>query len=127
MPENSGLLGSVKRLLATLTGVIATRLELLTNEWQEEQLRLMQMLIFALFAVFCFCMGLLLLALFLVVLFWDEHRLAVLAALTVAFFVSGGVLLMLMQSRWRQGSKLFSASLAEFAKDRQSLGEVGDE
>ncbi len=123
MPENSGLLGSIKRLLATLTGVVATRLELLANEWQEEQLRLMQMLIFALFAVFCFCMGMLLLALFLVVLFWDEHRLAVLAALTVAFFVSGGVLLMLMQSKWRQGSKLFSASLAELDKDRKSLGE----
>lgn len=127
MPENSGLLGSVKRLLSTLTGVVATRLELLANEWQEEQLRVMQMLLFALFAVFCFCMGLLLLVLFLVVLFWDEHRLAVLAALTLAFFVSGGVLLVLVQSRWRQGSKLFSASLAELAKDRKSLGEVHDE
>ncbi len=127
MPENSGLLGSVKRLLATLAGVVATRLELLANEWQEEQLRVMQMLLFALVGAFCFCMGLLLLALFLVVLFWDEHRLAVLAALTVAFFVSGGVLLMLMQSKWRQGSKLFSASLAELDKDRKSLGEVHDE
>lgn len=123
MPEHSGLLGSVKRLLATLAGMVATRLELLVNEWQEEQLRLVQMLLFALFAVFCFCMGLLLLALFLVVLFWDEHRLAVLAALTLTFFVSGGVLVMLLQSKWRQGSKLFSASLAELTKDRKSLGE----
>jgi uncharacterized membrane protein YqjE len=123
MPEHSGLLASVRRLLNTLTGIVATRLELLVNEWHEEQLRLVQMLIFALFAVFCFCMGVLLLALFLVVLFWDEHRLAVLAALSTAFFVSGGVLVMMLQSKWRQGSKLFSVSLAELSKDRKSLGE----
>lgn len=123
MPEHTGLLGSLKRLLATLAGVVATRLELLANEWQEEQLRLVRMLAYALLAVFCFCMGVLLLALFLVVLFWDEHRLAVLAALTLAFFVSGGVLVMMVQSKWRQGSKLFSFSLAELARDRKSLGE----
>lgn len=123
MPDDFGLLGSVRRLLVTLTGLVATRLELLVNEWQEEQLRLLQMFLFALFAVFCFCMGVLLLALFLVVLFWDEHRLAVLAALTLTFFVSGGVLVMMVQSKWRQGSKLFSVSLAELAKDRKSLGE----
>lgn len=110
-------------MLATLAGMVATRIELLVNEWQEEQLRLVRMLAYALLAVFCLGMGVLLLALFLVVLFWDEHRIAVLAALTAAFFVSGGVLVMLLQSKWRQGSKLFSASLAELTKDRKSLGE----
>jgi uncharacterized membrane protein YqjE len=123
MPESSGLLASLRRLLATLTGVVATRLELLANELQEERLRLVQMLLFALFAVFCLCMGVLLLSLFLVVLFWDEHRLAVLAGLTLAFFAAGGWLLLLLRSRWRQGSRLFSASLAELAKDRQALGD----
>jgi uncharacterized membrane protein YqjE len=123
MPEHTGLLGSLKRLLSTLAGVVTTRLELLVNEWQEEQLRLVRMLAYALLAVFCLSMGVLLLALFLVVLFWDEHRLAVLGALTLAFFVSGGVLVMMVQSKWRQGSKLFSASLAELARDRKSLGE----
>ncbi|HLY97069.1 MAG: phage holin family protein [Sideroxydans sp.] len=123
MPEHTGLLGSLKRLLSTLAGVVTTRLELLVNEWQEEQLRLVRMLAYALLAVFCLSMGVLLLALFLVVLFWDEHRLAVLGALTLAFFVSGGVLVMMVQSKWRQGSKLFSASLAELARDRRSLGE----
>ncbi len=122
MPESSGLLGSVRRLLSTLAGVVATRLELLANEWQEERLRLVQMLVFALFAVFCFCMGVLLLALFLVVLYWDEHRLAVLAALSMAFLVSGGWAAMMLRSKL-QGSKLFSVSLAELAKDRTSLGE----
>lgn len=123
MPESSGLLVSLRRLLATLTGVVATRLELLANELQEERLRLVQMLLFALFAVFCLCMGVLLLTLFLVVLFWDEHRLAVLAVLILAFFAAGGWLLLQLRAKWRQGSKLFSASIGELAKDSQALGE----
>ena len=124
MPEaSSGLMASAKRLLSTLISVATTRLELLANEWQEERLRITQMLLFALFAVFCFCMGVLLLVLFIVVLFWDEHRLAVLAALSLLFFLSGGLLVMLLQSKLRQGSKLFSVSLAELTKDRKSLGE----
>jgi uncharacterized membrane protein YqjE len=122
MPEVSGLFGSVKRLLATLIGVAATRLELLSNEWQEERLRLLQILLFALFAVFSFCTGVLLLVLFLVVLFWDEHRLVVLASLSLGFLLSGGVLIVMLQSKLRNGSKLFSASLAELQKDRESLG-----
>jgi uncharacterized membrane protein YqjE len=121
MPEVSGLLGSIKRLLATLIGMAATRLELLSNEWQEERLRLLQMLLFALLAVFSFCTGALLLVLFFVVLFWDEHRLAVLASLSLGFLVFGGVLIAMLQSKLRNGSKLFSASLAELHKDRESL------
>lgn len=123
MPEGPGLLGSIKRLLATLSEVVATRLELLSNEWQEERLRLLQVLLFALFAVFSLCMAILLLVFFLVVLFWDEHRLSILAVLSFGFFIAGGVLFLMLQSKLRNGSKLFSASLAELQKDRESLGE----
>ena len=123
MPEHSGLLGSAKRLLSTLIGVVATRLELLSDEWREERLRWLQMFLFASFAVFCFCMGVMLLAFFLVVLFWDEHRLVVLASLSFAFFVSGGWLVVKLKSKWLLGSKLFSVSLAELTKDRKALGD----
>lgn len=126
MPENSGLLDSAKRAISTLIGVVTTRIELLANEWQEERLRLAEMLLFSLFAAFCFGMGVVLLTMFIVVLFWDEHRLAVLALLSLVFFVFGGWLVMLLQSRMRQGSRLFSVSLAELSKDRESLG-VRDE
>ena len=125
MPEaGSGLLGSAKRLAATLTSIVSTRLELLANELQEERLRLTQMLLFALFALFCFGMGLLLLTVFIVVLFWDDHRLAVLGALSVIFFVSGSLAALLLRGKAREKSKLFSASLAELAKDREQLGAV---
>lgn len=126
MPEaNPGLMGSLKRLLSTLLSIATTRLELLANELQEERLRLAQMLLFALLALFCFSVAVLLLAMFVIVLFWDEHRLAVLAGLSALFFLSGTLVAVLLRSKARAGSGLFSASLAELAKDSEQL-ERGD-
>ncbi len=123
MPEaGSGLMGSIKRLTATLTSIVSTRLELLANELQEERLRLTQMLLFALFALFCFGMALLLFTVFIVVLFWDDHRLVVLGAMSVIFFASGLLAALLLRGKAQEKSKLFSASLAELEKDRERLG-----
>ena len=127
MPEaSSGLMGSVRRLLSTLTSIASTRLELLANELQEERLRLTQMLLFALFALFCFGVGILLLTAFIVVLFWDDHRLAVLGALSALFFALGALTAMLLRSKAQAKPRLFSASLAELSKDRAQLN-AGDE
>ena len=119
--EGAGLMGSVRQLLSTLTSIASTRLELLANELQEERLRLTQMLFFALSALFCFGMGILLLTMFIVVLFWDDHRLAALGALSVLFFATGALLAILLRSKAQAKPKLFSASLAELAKDREQL------
>ncbi|OGS91813.1 MAG: hypothetical protein A2Z95_07840 [Gallionellales bacterium GWA2_60_18] len=122
MPEaGSGLLGSARRLLSTLTSIASTRLELLANELQEERLRLTQMLFFTLAALFCFGMGVLLLTVFIVLLFQDEYRLVAVAVLCVLFFVAGTMLWMLLRGKAGEGSRLFSASLAELDKDRQHL------
>lgn len=114
-------MGSVKRLFFTLSSIASTRLELLANELQEERLRLTQMLLFALFALFCFGMGVLLLTVFIVVLFWDDHRLAVTGMLSVVFFALGTLLAILLRRKTQEKSRLFSASLAELAKDREYL------
>ncbi len=114
-------MGSARRLLALLLSIVSTRLELLANELQEERLRLTQMLLFALFALFCFGLGVLLLTVFIVVLFWDDHRLAVTGALSAVFFALGLSMLVLLRNKTRARSKLFSASLAELANDRAQL------
>ena len=127
MPEaSSGLMGSVRQLLSTLTSIASTRLELLANELQEERLRITQMLLFALFALFCFGVGILLLTTFIVVLFWDDHRLAVLGALSALFFALGTLMAMLLRSKAQAKSRLFSTSLAELTEDRAQLS-AGDE
>lgn len=125
--ENSGLLESAKRLLSTLTSILSTRLELLANEWQEERLRLTQMLFFSLLALFCFGIFVLLLTVFILVLFWDDHRLAVLGGMSVVFFALGTLMTLSLYRLSQAKSKLFSISLAELAKDREHLGEGHDQ
>jgi uncharacterized membrane protein YqjE len=122
----AGLMGSIKQLLSTVTSIASTRLELLANELQEERLRLTQMLLFTLFALFCFGVGILLLTAFIVVLFWDDHRLAALGALSAIFLALGTLMAMLLRSKAQARSRLFSASLAELTKDREQL-ETGHE
>ncbi|MEO6975689.1 MAG: phage holin family protein [Gallionella sp.] len=119
--QSAGLMDSVKRLASTLIAIVSTRLELLANELQEERLRLMQMFFLSLFALFCFGMGVLLLTIFITVLFWDEHRLAVLGGLCILFFVLGILMAMLLRNKAQAKPKLFSASLAELARDREQL------
>jgi len=122
MPEaSSGLMDSAKQLLSTLTSIASTRLELLANELQEERLHLTQMLLFALFALFCFGLGVLLLTMFIVVVFWDDHRLAALGILSILFFAAGTLTAILLRGRMQAKSKLFSVSLAELARDREHL------
>ena len=121
MPESGVLMGSAKRLLDMLLGVVATRLELLANELQEERLRLTQMLFFALGALFFLGMTVLVLTVFVVVLFWDEHRLVVLFMLSVFFFLAGLLMAMLYRQQARAKPRLFAASLAELHADHQQL------
>lgn len=119
--QGAGLLDSVKRLASTLIAIISTRLELLANELQEERLHLTQMFFLSLIALFCFGMALLLLTIFITVLFWDDHRIAVLGGLCALFFVSGTLIALLLRSKAQSRPRLFSASLAELAKDREQL------
>ena len=120
MPVASpGLMGSVRRLTGTLIAIVSTRLELLANELQEERLRLTQMLL--LIALFLLGTGLILLNAFIVVLFWDSHRLLALGLLCVVYLVAGVAVTMSLRAKAQAGSKLFAASLAEFDKDRQAL------
>ncbi len=119
--QNAGLMDSVKRLASTLIAIVSTRLELLANELQEERLRLMQIFFLSLTALFCFGMGVLLLTIFITVLFWDGHRLAVLGGLCILFFVLGTLMAILLRNKAQSKPKLFSASLAELARDREQM------
>ena len=122
MPEaSSGLMGSVKRLASTLICIVSTRLELLANELQEERLHLSRMLLFSLSALFFFGIGILLLTVFTVVLFWDDHRLVVLGGLSLLFFMLAALMAILVRNMAKTKSKLFSVSIAELAKDSEQL------
>ena len=116
-----GLLASLRSLGSTALEIVYTRIELVAVELDEERARLGATLALALAAVFCLALGVLLAVLFLVVLFWDTHRLAVLGLLSAAFLAAGTVALFGIRRRLAQRPRLFSRTLEELARDRREL------
>jgi uncharacterized membrane protein YqjE len=121
MSQSAGLMVSVKRLAGTLLAIIATRLELLSNEIEEERLRVRQMVLYGSIALFLFAMTTMLMTVFIVVLFWDSYRLQVLAGLTLLFLFAGLLVLNALRRAAGERSKLFSTSLAELSDDIDRL------
>jgi len=116
------------RLAASLRGFLdaglataQTRLELLVVEAQEEKLRLSRLLLNIVLAALLLGFGAAFLTIFITVLFWDEHRLLALGLATVALFGAGFYTAATAAAEIRRGSRLFAASLAELARDRDAL------
>ena len=122
MAPAPGSLGSrLRSSIAGTLGILQTRLELLATEFQEEKLRLGALLGYAAAAFFFLGFGAMMLALFLTVLLWDSHRLLALGIFT-ALFLAIGIIAALAAARiGRQGSRLFAASIAELAQDREMI------
>ncbi len=116
-----GLFESLKTLSASLIGIVHTRLELLSTDIAEEREHLIAFLLLALLALFCLGVGVLLLALMIVVAFWESHRLLALGGLTGLFLIAGAGMAWLALHKARTRPRLFAASLAELSRDRQHL------
>lgn len=121
MAESTGLMESLKQMAGTLLVILQTRLELLSNEMEEERLRIGQMLLYGSVALLFFGLTIMLLTVFILVLFWDSHRLLVLGGLAALFLAAVLLACNALRRVARERSKLFSTSLAELADDRDWL------
>lgn len=118
---DEGLLASIKNLTATLIDIVYTRLDLLCTDMEEERQRLVSLLAMAFISLFCLCVGVVLLAILVVVVFWDTHRVLVLGLITGIFLISGAMLWALAMHALKSMPRMFAASLAELSKDRQHI------
>lgn len=118
-----GLLRSVKHLGQSLLGAARTRLEIFATEIEEERLRLEQLLVLALAAAFCLAMATLLAVAFLVIYFWDTHRLVTVGALALTFVAVAAVLGWTLRARVNSRPRPFTATRDELAKDQAMLRE----
>ncbi len=117
----SGLFRSLAHFLATAVGIAQTRLELLTTELQEEMHRVAEIMLWATVALLAAGIGLFLLALVIIFVFWDTHRLLASIAVTSVFFLITAVAGLVLRSKVRGKPPLLDATLAELKKDRASL------
>ncbi len=108
-------------MVSILLAIFQTRLALLSNEIEEERLRIRQMFYYGSMALFFFAMAIMLLTVFIVVVFGEIYRLWVLGGLAALFFVAGLIVWGALCKLSRERSKLFSVSLAELADDRERL------
>jgi uncharacterized membrane protein YqjE len=118
---DEGLIASIKHIATTLLAITRTRLELLSTDLEEGWVRLISLLAMAFVALFCLCFSVVLLAIFIIVLLWDTHRLLILGSLTGIFFIIGIVLCVLAIRALKAMPRLFETSIAELTKDQKQL------
>lgn len=121
MTQGSGLFSSVRTLLGTLLGIAQTRLELLVTELEEERLHLGKLLLYGFLALFFFGLGVLLLSVLIIAVFWDSYRLGATAALAALYLGIAFICAAVLRRQARRKPRLFSASIAELGKDRAAL------
>lgn len=111
------VLGSAGRIASTLVAMIATRLELAAVEFQADARRMLGQLALTLLAVQMVMFALTLVALFVIVLFWDSYRLEAIGGMAVLFGVAAAIILLKVRAGFNTETPLLGATLAELRND----------
>jgi uncharacterized membrane protein YqjE len=119
--SQENLLSSIKNLVATGASVAQTRLELLSVDVQIARTKFISLLVMIVCALFFLFFGLVMLSLLIVIYSWESDRILVLGLLTGSFLMISLILALLIKQSLSTMPKLFEASIAEFAKDREEL------
>lgn len=117
----TGLMASLRQLLATSAEVLRTRVEILSTEVEEEGVRVRELFLLEQVTLFFLGLGLLLLTLFVVLAFWDSHRLLVLAVFAVFYLAVGAGAALVLRHKFKTRPRIFSTTLSELGKDRDRL------
>jgi uncharacterized membrane protein YqjE len=120
--ERPGLLVSLRGMLATALQLLQTRLELFTTELEEEMHRVAALLLWSIIAIFFGGLFVLMLAVTIVIAFWDEHRLAAAIVMTSIFAIVVLVSGLIVRAKMRSHTRLLSLTLEELRRDHASLG-----
>lgn len=116
-----GLFDSLKALLATLTALAQNRLELVGTELEEQVARLAILLVWSIVALFLVFTAVVLAAVAVVIVFWDEHRVLVAFGLAGGMALLAGGSILYVMNQLKQRPRMFQATLEELEKDRQRL------
>jgi uncharacterized membrane protein YqjE len=119
--SQENLLSSIKNIVATGASIAQTRLELLSVDVQIARSKFISLLVMIICALFFLFFGFVMLALLIVIYSWETNRILALGLLTAGFIVIGLILVLLVMQSLRTMPKIFEASIAEFAKDREEL------
>lgn len=120
-------LESLRALGASFLALVHTRIELALVELREEAERRKEVVVLAAVGGVFLALGALLLAMSIVVFFWDTHRLRAAVIVTGVYLGIGLFALWRISQRRRTAPPLFEATLGEIAKDVEALRSRPDE
>ena len=112
---------TVRSFLASWIAVVKTRVEIVSVEIEEQREWLVQLVLLAVAALFCLSLGIILLTLFVVVLFWNKYPLVVLGAFTLLYLGGGIGLWIALRQKMKNKPRLFSTTAAELGKDYAAM------
>ncbi|HET9470053.1 MAG TPA: phage holin family protein [Usitatibacter sp.] len=118
----AGLTASLRALGATVVELMAARAELAVVELRQEGERKKEMIALAAAGALFLALGLLVATLFVIVLFWDTHRLAAVGGAAILYLALAAAAFARLRSRAAGNPPPFEATLREFAADREMLG-----
>jgi uncharacterized membrane protein YqjE len=120
-PEK-GLFPSLQRMFTTLVALAETRLELVAVELEEQLQRALDLLLWSIAALFLGSLAILLLAVMVIIAFWDSHRLLAAGLVTGFFAVAAVVAMLVARQLLRTRPRIFAASISELQRDSSALG-----
>lgn len=118
-----GFFEALRNVLSDFAALLQTRLELATTEFEEETERLKQTVLLGAISLFFLAVGVILLTLFIVVYFWDTHRLLALGGVTALYLLVGALVGLTAKKKLSAMPKFLSATMSEFAKDRERMSQ----
>ena len=113
---------TLRALGASFLGLVRSRIELAVVELQEVGERKKGLLTLAVVAGVFLSLGALLFAMFVVVLFWDTHRVVAAGIVTAVYLAIGAFALMRLKQRAAEMPPPFAATLEELKRDVAALG-----
>lgn len=116
-----GVMDSIRTTLSTTAKLIRTRLEILSTELEEQREWMQHLVLLAVAGLFFVSIGLVMLTLFVVALFWESHPVAVIGAFAGVYLAVGIWAVLTFRNKIKVRPKLFQTTTEELAKDEAQL------
>jgi len=120
-PEGRGLFASLRRMVATLIELVHARLELVGVELQLEVQRATSVVLWAFAAIVLGIVALVMLAVTVLIAFWETHRVLAAVSLTAIFAIASLGIALGVRHRVRAWPRMFHATLEELRHDAATL------
>lgn len=112
---------SLRRILDSSLAILESRFELFATELQEEKLRLLEALLWALVGIVLGMLTLVMATATVVFLFWETSPLTALALGTLTYAAGTAWAFFALNNRLKAAPRPFADTIAEFDKDREWL------